>query len=517
MIKKIETRPEASILSVLPHLNYEPWFALAEYVDNSVQSFLNNKHQLNNQDILEVRISINRASREILIVDDAAGINDKDLQRACQAASVPPDRSGLNEFGMGMKSASFWFARKWALITKSHQEDCIKTIEFDLDRIAEGETQIDVHRLPNHAGNHGTTIHLKNVVELCHGQTLGKIRKHLADIYRPMILEKTLRLMIGPENEEVLLEATPHEILLAPPYKKARRVENEEEKLWSKDISIEMPCGKKASGRAGIFKTGNSNAGISLYRRGRAVLGTGDTKWTPKEIYKFERSFIRQRLWVELNVDGFQVSHTKDGIKWANEEEANFISALKEQLEREPLNLIAQCEQYRARDAKLKAQSDSEADLTRAEEEAIQTATFTALDVFEAGISNSEQIDTTDSNPEFETVKKTKKGSIKNSEYREFTHEDRTWNIKYNIIDEPSDDMYKITTQLGVPGNYTVEANVYLGSPFFIREVRTQVAESMNVALSFIGGLISAEAEAALQNIGSVSYTRRHLNKAMNQ
>lgn len=517
MIEKIETRPEASILTVLQHLNYEPWFALAEYVDNSVQSFLSNKHQLNNQDTLDVQISINRASKEILIVDNAAGINDEDLQRACQAASVPPDRSGLHEFGMGMKSASFWFAKKWSLITKSHKEDCIKTIEFDLDRISEGETQIDVQRLPSPTANHGTTIHLKDVVELCHGQTLGKIRKHLADIYRPMLLEKTLRLKIGPENEEQLLEARPHDNLFAPPYKKARRVENKEDRLWSKDISIEMPCGKKASGRAGIFKTGSSIAGISLYRRGRAVLGTGDTKWTPKEIYKFERSFVRQRLWVELNVDGFQVSHTKDGIKWANEEEANFINALKEELEKEPLNLISQCEQYRARKDKPKAQSESEADLTRAEEEAIQTATVTALDVFEAGISNADQDDKIDSNPDGKADAKLKKGSIKNSEYREFTHEDRTWNIKYNIIDEPSDDMYKITTQLGVPGNYTVEANVYLGSRFFIREVRTDVFESMNVALSFIGGLISAEAEAALQNIGSVGYARRHLNKAMNK
>lgn len=36
---RINIRPGVAILSVLPHLNYQPWFALAEFVDNSIQSF----------------------------------------------------------------------------------------------------------------------------------------------------------------------------------------------------------------------------------------------------------------------------------------------------------------------------------------------------------------------------------------------------------------------------------------------------------------------------------------------
>jgi hypothetical protein len=33
--KKVNIRPGVSVLSVLRHLNYSPWFALAELVDNS--------------------------------------------------------------------------------------------------------------------------------------------------------------------------------------------------------------------------------------------------------------------------------------------------------------------------------------------------------------------------------------------------------------------------------------------------------------------------------------------------
>jgi hypothetical protein len=43
---RVSIRPGVGILSVLRHLNYKPWFAMAEFVDNSLQSFLQNRVQL---------------------------------------------------------------------------------------------------------------------------------------------------------------------------------------------------------------------------------------------------------------------------------------------------------------------------------------------------------------------------------------------------------------------------------------------------------------------------------------
>jgi len=37
---RVNIRPGVAVLSVLRHLNYRPWFALAEFIDNAVQSFL---------------------------------------------------------------------------------------------------------------------------------------------------------------------------------------------------------------------------------------------------------------------------------------------------------------------------------------------------------------------------------------------------------------------------------------------------------------------------------------------
>ncbi len=43
---RVSIRPGVGILSVLRHLNYKPWFAMAEFVDNSLQSFLEHRHTL---------------------------------------------------------------------------------------------------------------------------------------------------------------------------------------------------------------------------------------------------------------------------------------------------------------------------------------------------------------------------------------------------------------------------------------------------------------------------------------
>ena len=49
MVKKLERitelniQPQAGVLGVFSRLNYKPWYAIAEFVDNSTQSFYNNE------------------------------------------------------------------------------------------------------------------------------------------------------------------------------------------------------------------------------------------------------------------------------------------------------------------------------------------------------------------------------------------------------------------------------------------------------------------------------------------
>lgn len=84
---QVSIRPGTRILSVLRHLNYKPWFALAEFVDNAVQSAQANLTQLRALHgpswLLRVSIDIDGAQPgRITVRDNAAGIALADFPRA---------------------------------------------------------------------------------------------------------------------------------------------------------------------------------------------------------------------------------------------------------------------------------------------------------------------------------------------------------------------------------------------------------------------------------------------------
>ena len=132
-------RPGVRVLSVLRHLNYKPWFALAEFVDNSLQSYLDHRQALRAVEgksfrhQVSIRIEADEGGR-ITIRDNAAGIRTSARSRAFESPD-PPDSSGLSEFGMGMKSAACWFAPTWVVRTKALGESVEKTVAFDIKRI----------------------------------------------------------------------------------------------------------------------------------------------------------------------------------------------------------------------------------------------------------------------------------------------------------------------------------------------------------------------------------------------
>src|SRR5579875_1967890 len=136
---KVNIRPNVTMLSVLRFLEYETWFALAEFVDNAIASYQANEQALKklhgNHFQLEVNIEINDAENKITIRDNAAGIGEADYPRAFRAAEIPTDTSGLSEFGMGMKSASCWFSDLWSVRTTALGEEVEKTVRFDMNKI----------------------------------------------------------------------------------------------------------------------------------------------------------------------------------------------------------------------------------------------------------------------------------------------------------------------------------------------------------------------------------------------
>jgi len=343
----VNIRPEVSILSVFPHLNYRPWFALAEFVDNSIQSYMSSRNQLEkvegNDFKLVVSIEFSPLENgKIIIRDNAGGIHTNDYQRAFKTAAIPADRSGLSEFGVGMKSAACWFAKYWSVRTNALGEELERFVELDVDKIVrEAIEELESIEVPAQTNRHGTEITLRDLHSIPQGRTIGKIKEHLASIYRGFIHEGLLDLRF---NDERL-------IYTQPPILNARyhRLEVGDPVHWRKDIELDFGSGLRVYGFAALREIASTSAaGFALFRRGRLIQGSQDEGYRPEQIFKKSNSFTYQRLFGELHVEGFEVTHTKDGIKWAEHEEI-FLEFLKQQLDDWPLPLLDQAEGYRAR------------------------------------------------------------------------------------------------------------------------------------------------------------------------
>jgi hypothetical protein len=346
----INIRPGVTILSILRHLNYRPWFAIAEFVDNAIQSFLDYKDELELAEgegyKLKVSIEFDAIDGGLLTVrDNAAGIHEADYPRAFRPAELPPDQSGLSEFGIGMKSAACWFAPEWKVRTTALGEPIERTVSFNIDKIVRDELEeLKVQTRKVQPNSHYTEITLSNLHQPPQGRTVTKIKDHLASIYRVFIRNGTLELFYNGDK----LSAPQPKILKAPYYK----TETSEPVLWRKEIEFDFGLGLKAYGFAALLETANSSrAGFALLRRHRLIEGGADEGYRPEYIFGKPNSYRYQRLIGELELEGFEVSHTKDGFQWAEYEDI-FLELLKEELNSKPLPLLDQAEGYRAKPKK---------------------------------------------------------------------------------------------------------------------------------------------------------------------
>ena len=344
---KVTISPDIGVLAVLRHLNYRPWYALAEFIDNSLQSFLDNEGSIKSIDgdnyKLRVDIDFNNDSNSIVIADNAGGISDADYSRAFRPAAAPLDTKGLSEFGMGMKSAACWFAAKWSVKTSALGESKEKTVKLDIEELVDNKIdKLDVVTEIASEKEHFTRIVLEDIYTMPSGNTVKKIKGHLTEIYREFIRDDQLEIYF---NGECLIYETP-KILNVPYFKEPKS----ESKLWKKDIEFDFGEGLSVQGFAALREKGStSQAGFSLFRRRRVIQGVGDEKYRPDEIFGSSISFRYQRLFGELHLEGFAVSHTKDGFQW-DENEQPFLELLREHLDEDDLPLLKQAEGYRVRE-----------------------------------------------------------------------------------------------------------------------------------------------------------------------
>jgi hypothetical protein len=478
-IERVSIRPGVSVLSVLRHLNYRPWFALAEFVDNALQSFIANQAALRHLHgpayRLTVQIDIEPGPPAVIkIRDNAAGISAADYPRAFKPAEIPPDRTGLSEFGMGMKSAACWFAPRWYVRTAALGEPVQRKIVFDIQQIIHDRLEeLAITETPVPATEHFTEIVLEQPYRLPVKKTIAKIKEHLSDIYRSFLRDGTLDLRFDGEP----LHFQDPAVLKVPYFKDPGGPSRE----WKKTIDFDFGNGQTVRGFAAIRETGNvSRSGFALFRRGRLIEGSGDEGYRPEAIFGKSNSFRYQRIFGELNLDGFEVSHTKDGFQW-DENEGPFISLLEEHLDKNDLPLLRQAEGYRARPAR-NALLDN----------ATQAVESTGADI-EAKLPRA--LPEIASLPDHATSEKPLNGGkpLAGKELA-ITFQGKPWHISIEITDDPTAiewlDISSI--KFGNDGGRRLELRLAAAHPFMVRFAQRD-GETMEALLRVAAALGIAE------------------------
>lgn len=356
-LNNVNIRPGVTILSVLKHLNYKPYYALAEFIDNAIDSYLKNETELRRiegEDFkLRVDIEFDTNNKRITIKDNAAGIHSTDFQRAFRTAELPPDNTRLSEFGMGMKSAACWFTNNWQAKSKSINEIEERTVSFDISKIVEDKIEeLEIKSKNVQLNSHYTVITLLGIEEkmpIVRG--LGKVKRHLASIYRDFFRKGILDLYINGKK----LEYKSPKILNTPYYDSP-----EGDKIfWKQEVEFDFGDDHnggqlKAKGFIAIMETMSvKDSGFALFRRGRVIEGSADNDegFRPTALSGSLGSHRYKRLFGELHLEGFSVSHTKDGFQWDDNMEV-FLDLLKEELSgQNSIPILKQADKYRVRES----------------------------------------------------------------------------------------------------------------------------------------------------------------------
>jgi len=321
---KVDVSPEMRIYRILQHLNYDLETAYAEFIDNSIQSFLEQKNEIENYQgesspKLKVTIDISTSKNQIVIKDNAGGILRQDIDRALKLGidlGTIHSSDSLSVYGIGMKSSAIWFSDDWSISTSAIGVNEKLDFNFNLDELLKNnQTEADVTPAGAGSGEHYTEIVLRNHIR-------NETAEHYQDTIIPFIEETFHKFSnfttIEFYHDDVLLKANPKKLLTVTPdvleYPRVNSkglIDSNVLIRWYLKLDFTYK-GRKVNGFVSIRDKGKyGQPGIRLLRNSRVIEGTSISPNYPDALLKYKSKFIAQRVYGELHLDSFPVDFMK--------------------------------------------------------------------------------------------------------------------------------------------------------------------------------------------------------------
>lgn len=327
-MQQIDITPPANVYATFGRLNYTPWHAIAEFVDNATQSYFTARNAHSVEQFPELRVQITHKAGTLIVKDNAAGMSAESLANALRLSTPPADVSGRSEFGMGLKTAACWFGKLWSVSTTQAGERWRYTVVFDVDAVSGGQgATVELVRDPAPEDEHGTVLTIERLARPIAGRQVDKTKRLLAGIYRHDL-----------NRGDVVITWNGERLSHQPPALMQ----------WDVDgvttdcrvpfyLLVEDPhTGNhhRVTGWVGaLAKMSEQDAGLALFRRGRMIIGGPGLNWRVKEVVGSLNSHSGKRLVGELHMDDFPVNFTKDGFAWDGGLQDRLIDAVADAVE----------------------------------------------------------------------------------------------------------------------------------------------------------------------------------------
>jgi len=390
---EVDLTPDISSLKMFKSLSFTPWFALGEFIDNSITSAIKNHEKLisrNGRDfVLQIRINFDKEAGTLVVSDNAAGISERELRERALRTGIPPEDTsiGLGKHGVGLKAAALWWGDFLEIVTYPIGEDNGWKVRIDISNSEISDhaivEEIEPRRFP------GTKITIGSLgKKIPQTKTITAIKAYLRSIYRRYLgdLENGMKCEIYYEDE--LLSFDEPKLLNAPYWPdKDGPGTGMVEKLWKKEIQIVLKSGVKISGWFGILEEMSRDlSGFFLHYRGKGIAGVvpllsekddeleeardavSKASYKPRSIFKQPGSYPDQSFVGEFDITTFGKSITTDSPLWTPEEENEFVDSLLFEMSKEEMNFSKMVQNYRRRRAKSKSYGISDTEEKREED-----------------------------------------------------------------------------------------------------------------------------------------------------
>lgn len=263
----IDIRPAVSVYATYRRLSYKPWYAIAEFVDNSTQSYYDHRAELieafgqeEGPSNLRVEVAYDNERNALTIVDNAHGMEMEELTRAVVLDRPPPDPTGRCEYGMGLKTAACWFGTTWTIRTSKLGSNRLYTAQVHVpDLVDSKQESIAAEVSTAEQATHYTSIKIEGLYKPIRGRTQSRVKDQLGSMYREDLRSGEI---------DILWNGEP--ISFEEPNFLEEDLNNGVANVWRKSFAIDVPwesegTALRATGWVGVRTPGSQrDAGLSF-------------------------------------------------------------------------------------------------------------------------------------------------------------------------------------------------------------------------------------------------------------